>query len=95
MGELDLELNGAVQAILARAADGDPDALYDLGLLYATGKEGITPDYVEAHKWFNLAALSGVDEAKLEREELARDMSRTEISEAQKQARAWLQSLPA
>jgi hypothetical protein len=95
MGELDLELNGQVQAILARAAEGDPDALYDLGLLYATGNDGVMADYVEAHKWFNLAALSGVDEAKLEREELARDMSRTEISEAQKQARAWLQSLPA
>ncbi|MEM7570736.1 MAG: hypothetical protein AAF337_13165 [Pseudomonadota bacterium] len=95
MGELDLELNGAVQAILARAADGDPDALYDLGLLYATGRDGVITDYVEAHKWFNLAALSGVDEAKVEREELARDMSRVEIAEAQKQARAWLQSLPA
>ena len=45
------------------ARQGRADALYNLGLAYSTG-QGVAPDFVVAHKWFNLAALRGVDEAK-------------------------------
>ena len=41
------------------AEKGDVDALYDLGVTYSTGRGGVTVDLIEAHKWFNLAALSG------------------------------------
>jgi TPR repeat protein len=34
------------------------DALFELGLTYSTGRSGIPVDLVEAHKWFNLAALA-------------------------------------
>jgi TPR repeat protein len=70
------------------AETGEPEALYDLGLAYATG-HGVGVDLVSAHKWFNLAAMSGVKKALAERAELAREMSANEIAEAQRLARAW------
>ncbi len=71
------------------AQTGAPDALFELGMLYATGRDG-TPDLVVAHKWFNLAALRGNREALLHRRELAQEMSVSEIAEAQKLAREWM-----
>jgi TPR repeat protein len=65
------------------------EALYDLGILYSTG-QGVEMDYVEAHKWFNLAALQGSTDAKTWRVQLAEDMSSFEIAEAQRQAREWI-----
>ena len=40
---------------MADAAGGDIDALFDLGVVYASGSE-VEMDFVQAHKWFNLAA---------------------------------------
>jgi uncharacterized protein len=71
------------------AQGGGPDALFELGLRYCTGRE-VDLDLVLAHKWFNLAALHGNDEAKRYRAEVARDLSRSEIARAQKLAREWL-----
>jgi len=79
-----------VESRLAEAATGDPDALYELGVAYSTGSNGIDVDLIEAHKWFNLAALNGSDRAQECRAEIAEEMSAREIAEAQRQARAWL-----
>lgn len=65
------------------------DALYRLGIMYSTG-QGVPRDNVAAHKWFNLAAMAGSEEARTWRKQLAEEMSATEIAEAQRQARAWL-----
>lgn len=65
------------------------DLLFELGMTYSIGRD-VGQDYVAAHKWFNLAALKGSDEAKLHRCELAREMSAEQIHEAQRQARTWL-----
>lgn len=73
----------------AAVAGGVPDALYELGLMYCTGRD-VDYDLVEAHKWFNLAALRGNDDAKRYRSELSREMTRAEIAAAQKRARQWL-----
>src|SRR2546430_93598 len=73
---------------MARAELGEPDALFNLGLMYSTG-DGAPLDYITAHKWFNLAAMAGSEEARAVRAEIARDMSPTEIAEAQRQARDW------
>lgn len=70
---------------------GSPDALFELGLMYSTGKE-LDPDLVIAHKWFNLAALKGNEAAKDYRMELSREMSKVEVAEAQKLAREWLKN---
>lgn len=74
---------------LSAAELGEPNALYELGLYYATGN-GVDINYVEAHKWFNLAATRGIRRAIEDRAELARDMSALEVAEAQRQAREWL-----
>ena len=66
------------------------DALYELGLMYAAGRE-VNVDLVAAHKWLNIAASRGNLEARRMRTELAAEMTRAEILEAQKQARAWVQ----
>ena len=82
MGELGTEV-----AALA----GAPDALFELGMFYATGLE-VEPDLVTAHKWFNLAAARGNQSAQIYRRELALEMAPEQIAEAQKLAREWLQT---
>jgi TPR repeat protein len=69
--------------------DRAADAMYSLGIMYSTG-QGVPLDYVQAHKWFNLAAMMGNGEARQWRGQLAAEMNQTDIAEAQKQARAWL-----
>jgi TPR repeat protein len=68
---------------------GGADALFELGMLYATGLD-VASDLVVAHKWFNLAALRGNDSALTHRKELAQGMSAAQIAEAQRLAREWL-----
>ena len=73
-----------------RAADaGAPEALFELGLMFASGRE-VERDFVTAHKWFNLAALRGNEAAKRYRLELSREMSKAEIAHAQRLAREWI-----
>lgn len=66
---------------------GDSDNLYKLGLIYSTGNE---VNYVQAHMWFNLAAVRGSESAKECRRELSDLMSKDEIAQAQRSAREWL-----
>lgn len=70
---------------------GGADALFELGMLYATGLD-VDVDLVTAHKWFNLSAARGNVAARDYRLELAREMTTDQISEAQRQAREWLQT---
>lgn len=71
------------------AEGGTCDSLYELGLIYSTGR-GVDVDLVTAHKWFNLAAMRGSEAARSYRADLAREMSHAEVAEAQRQAREWL-----
>jgi uncharacterized protein len=77
-----------------RAADqGDIDAQVVLGTAFADGL-GVPQDFVEAHKWYNLAAarVTYQDmriEISKQRDELASRMTSTQIAEAQKLARDW------
>jgi TPR repeat protein len=79
-----------IDSRLADAALGNMDACYDLGMVYSSGAAGIDVDLIEAHKWFNLAAVAGSEAAQACRSEIAEDMTAREIAEAQKAARAWL-----
>ena len=78
-------------ATMAPRAAKRPDAeqLFDLGVLYATGRD-VEQDLVAAHKWFNLAAISGYSEAAYHRQEIAAEMSPKDIAQAQRAAREWL-----
>jgi TPR repeat protein len=75
---------------LAAAADGDMSACFDLGVAFSTGSHGAECDLVEAHKWFNLGAVGGHDEAAMCRADVAEEMTAREIAEAQRRARQWL-----
>lgn len=81
-----------VATCLAAAAAGDSNALFDLGVAYSTGSHGVACDMIEAHKWFNLAAVGGHDEAAQCRADISDEMTAREISEAQRRAREWLRS---
>lgn len=81
-----------MESRFSEAAMGSVDALFDLGVAYSTGSDGVPVDMVEAHKWFNLAALSGSVEAQQCRADIAEEMTAREIAEAQRGARAWLAS---
>lgn len=70
------------------AAQGDADAQYMLGYMYAVGR-GVIQDYIEAHKWFNLAASRGNSDALKARTSVERKMTPEQISKAQQKARDW------
>jgi TPR repeat protein len=73
---------------IARASDAS-EVLYRLGLKFSSGVKAPV-DLVEAHKWFNLAAMRGHDGAKAYRRECADMMTKAEVAAAQKAAREWL-----
>ena len=79
-----------IESRISDAARGNIQALYELGVAYSTGSGGIAVDLIEAHKWFNLAALNGSTLAQECRADIAEEMTAREIAEAQRQARAWL-----
>lgn len=66
------------------------DDLFKLGLMYSTGQNGAPLDLVSAHMIFNLAAMKGSEEARIYRRELASEMEREDVAEAQRAARRWL-----
>ena len=84
--------NFLIESRLADAELGDADALFDLGVAYSSGGRGVEVDLIEAHKWFNLAALNGSEEATMCRADISDEMTAREIAEAQRQARAWLRA---
>jgi len=79
------DLDGAVPV----EATAIPDALFERGLYWASGRSGVV-NLVAAHKWFNLAALKGRGDAVALRREVAAQMSDEEIATAQREARAWM-----
>ena len=79
-----------IESRIAKAATGDVKALFELGVAFSTGSGGIHVDLIEAHKWFNLAALNGSEQAQECRADIAAERTAREIAEAQRQARAWL-----
>ena len=62
-------------------------SFYDHGLACSSSAESF--DLVEAHKWFNLAAMTGDKRGHAARIEVGLDMTQREIAEAQRRARAF------
>ena len=82
------EYQQALQAFREAARSGDPHAQYMLGRMHAAGN-GTTQDFVEAHKWYNLAASRGHPHAAAARDALAERMTSAQIARAQQAARNW------
>src|SRR5712692_8709765 len=53
----------SVDSLKKRAAQGDAEAQFSLGIMYANG-QGVPQDYAEALKWFRLAAAQGIAKAQ-------------------------------
>ena len=70
------------------AKQGDSGAQNNLGIMYAKG-EGSPEDYVQAYAWISIAAAQGNELSKKAKEEIAENMTRAEIAEAQKLSRTY------
>lgn len=71
----------------------DAEDCFLRGMSYSSGA-GVAVDLVQAHMWFNIAAMRGhVDGAPM-RKEIAAQMSDGEIGMAQRAARDWLKAHP-
>jgi len=79
-----------------KAADqGYAVAFHNLGFMYGKGR-GVVQNYVQAHKWYNLAAAhsTGADHHDLaakNRDIVEKKMTPAQVAEAQKLARDWQQ----
>ena len=73
------------------AEQGNAAAQTNLGIMYANG-DGVAQDYVTAHMWFNIAAASGSEKARENREMTAEMMIAEAIAEAQQRAKACMES---
>ena len=87
MAFTELEVREAEKAIDTAA---NADDMFRLGLIYSTDMEDRGPDFVEAHKWFSLAAMMGSQPAKAYREELKHEMTAVDLTLAQRAARGWM-----
>ena len=72
-----------------QAGEGGPDRFTEMGIGASLGRDCVL-DRVTAHKWFNIAAANGSREAARLRAELAAEMTREEIAQAQRLAREYL-----
>ncbi|TIP07162.1 MAG: sel1 repeat family protein [Mesorhizobium sp.] len=60
----------------AMGATAQADILFELGMMYATGRDCET-DVIAAHKWFNIAAIKG-------------SLRAAELAKALREAREWM-----
>ena len=73
----------------AAGAIAQTDILFELGMMYATGRD-CELDVVAAHKWFNIAAIRGSNRAAELRAELSAAMTKPELAQALREAREWM-----
>jgi uncharacterized protein len=84
----------AIETAAAYAVEPkDADGCFALGMNYSIGAGGVV-DLIEAHKWFNIAAMRGHADASRLRREIAEQMADAEIGRAQRAARDWLKGHP-
>lgn len=77
------------QGVGAMGTSAQADILFELGLMYATGRD-CDIDVVAAHKWFNIAAIKGSARAAELRSELSATMTKADIACALRDAREWM-----
>jgi TPR repeat protein len=83
-----------IAAALSAAEPMDAEGCFCLGMVYSSGKARELVDLVQAHMWFNIAAMRGHSDGAQLRREIAEQMSDAEIGFAQRAARDWLKAHP-
>ena len=63
-------------------------AQLNLGAMYSKG-QGIRQDFVQAHKWLNLAAAAGEKEAQNDMKTIEVEMTSKQIEKARLLAQEW------
>ncbi len=76
-------------SLWGQAGEIGPDRFTEWGIGASLGRD-CALDRVTAHKWLNIAAANGSSEAARLRTELAAEMTRDEIAQAQRLAREYL-----
>ncbi|MCW5690168.1 MAG: sel1 repeat family protein [Pseudolabrys sp.] len=77
--------------VVENGEPADAEACFTLGMAHSSGA-GVPVDLIEAHKWFNIAAMRGHREAAQLRREVADQMADCDIGSAQRAARDWLKA---
>lgn len=67
----------------------EADMLFETGMMYYAGRDCVA-DRIEAHKWFNIAAIRGDERALPMRNKLSALMSKAELVRALREAREWM-----
>ena len=70
------------------AERGKAVAQWSLGIMYERGRS-VPQDYVQAYRWYTLAAAKGLKEAVKGRDLLEKRMTPAQLAEAQRRAREW------
>ena len=83
----------AVRLYRLAADQGNALAQSNLGLMYAQGF-GVPEDIVLAYMWFNIAAAQGNEGARNNKDFAEQQMTREQITEAQRLTREWLEAHP-
>jgi hypothetical protein len=71
----------------------DAEDCFIRGMSFSSGA-GVAVDLVQAHMWFNIAAMRGHIDGAPMRKEIAAQMADSEIGMAQRAARDWLKAHP-
>lgn len=82
-----------IEIVASNPEPNGPEDCFDLGMIHSAGA-GVPVDLIQAHKWFNIAASRGHNDAERLRREIAELMSDSEIGCAQRAARDWLKAHP-
>ncbi len=80
------DLVDAQRWYLRAAKKGHAKSQYRLGYMYERGIGGVSQNNIQAHMWFNQAALQGLELAAIRRDEIAKTMTPEEIAEAERLA---------
>ena len=80
--------SSGLSEIRKAAQQGNAGAQGNLGLMYREG-QGVLQNYIQAHKWLNLAAAGGNSYARAARGAVEQMMTRDQIAKAQTLAQEW------
>jgi TPR repeat protein len=84
----------AAARLLVQAEEGDIDAQYAAGLIYAEGR-GVAIDLVQSYFWLSKAIAQGDGDAELLRRQVAVQMSDSEFAAARRLLEAVARAQPA
>ncbi len=84
----DGDYDTALKEFRPLAERGKAVAQWSLGIMYERGRS-VPQDYVQAYRWYTLAAAKGLKEAVKGRHLLEKRMTPSQLAEAQRLAREW------